>query len=101
MTLVLGVDVSTTATKAVLVDDSGAVRGIGVAEYTYDVPRTGWSEQDPQLWWDGTASAVRAALGAAGAVADDVAAVGLTGQMHGAVLLDAADDVLRPAILWN
>jgi xylulokinase len=98
---VVGLDISTTATKAVLVDASGTVDGIGVAEYGYDVPQPGWTEQDPALWWDGTQAAVRSALAGAGARGDDVAAVGLTGQMHGAVLLDAADRVLRPAILWN
>ncbi len=100
MSLVLGIDASTTATKAVLVDEAGAVRGIGVSEYDLSVPRPLWSEQDPALWWTGTTAAIRAVL-AAGVDAGDIAAVGLTGQMHGAVLLDAADRVLRPAILWN
>jgi xylulokinase len=99
--LVLGVDVSTTATKAVLVDERGTIAGIGVAEYGYDVPHPGWSEQDPKLWWDGAAAAIRSALTAAGVRRDAVAAIGLTGQMHGAVLLGADDEVLRPAILWN
>src|SRR5687767_15100226 len=60
-----------------------------------------WSEQDPQLWWDGAQSAIRAALNDAGIGGPDVAAVGLAGQMHGAVLLDDADRPIRPAILWN
>ena len=101
MALVLGLDVSTTATKAIIVDEAGAVRGIGSAEYTYDVPRPLWSEQDPVLWWDATQGAIRLAMAAAGIGAGEVAAVGLTGQMHGAVLLDAHDEPLRPAILWN
>jgi xylulokinase len=99
--LALGLDVSTTATKAIVVDADGAVRGIGTAEYGYETPRRGWSEQDPALWWTATGTAVRAALAAAGATGDAVRAIGLTGQMHGAVLLDAADRPLRPAILWN
>ncbi len=99
--LVLGIDVSTTATKAVLVDGTGAVRGIGVAEYGFDVPRPLWSEQDPGLWWDGAIAAIRSVFAATGVSGADVAAVGLTGQMHGAVLLDRAGEVLRPAILWN
>lgn len=104
---VIGIDVSTTATKAVLIDEAGAVRGIGVAEYGFEVPRPLWSEQEPRLWWDGAVAAIRAALaaagsaGAAGVAGEDIAAVGLTGQMHGLVLLDAAGEVLRPAILWN
>ena len=99
--LVLGIDVSTTATKAVLIDEHGAVAAIGVAEYGYEVPQPGWSEQDPALWWTGGQAAIRGALSAAGVDGSAVAAVGLTGQMHGAVLLDAADRVVRPAILWN
>ena len=101
MALALGIDVSTTATKAIVVDGAGAVLGIGSAEYDYDVPRPLWSEQDPALWWDATQEATRHATVAAGIDAGEVAAVGLTGQMHGAVLLDAADEPLRPAILWN
>ncbi len=99
--LVLGIDASTTATKAILVDAAGDVRGVGVAEYGYDVPRPLWAEQDPHLWWDGTVQAIRAVLAASGADGRDVEAIGLTGQMHGAVLLDRDDEVLRPAILWN
>jgi xylulokinase len=99
--LVLGIDVSTTATKAILVDPDGRVVAAGAAEYPLSVPRPLWSEQDPALWWSGATTAIRAALATAGVAGAEVAAVGLTGQMHGAVLLDAADEVLRPAILWN
>jgi xylulokinase len=101
MGLVLGIDSSTTATKAVLIDGAGVVRGIGVAEYAFAVPRPLWSEQDPGLWWDGTVAAVRSVLASTGVAGADIEAIGLTGQMHGAVLLDEAGDVLRPAILWN
>jgi len=101
MGLVLGIDVSTTATKAILVDGDGVVRGTGTAEYGYETPRPLWSEQDPALWWAGGAEAIGRALAAAGVGGEAVEAVGLTGQMHGAVLLDAAGEVLRPAILWN
>ena len=101
MGLVLGIDVSTTATKAVLVDQAGAVRGVGTAEYGSSAPHPLWSEQDPEAWWDGAVVAIGSALAAAGASGDDVVAVGLTGQMHGLVLLDEADRVLRAAILWN
>ena len=98
---VIGIDVSTTATKAVLIDEAGAVRGIGVAEYGYSVPAPLWSEQDPRLWWDGAVAAIRDVLAATGTTGEAVEAIGLTGQMHGLVLLDAAGTVLRPAILWN
>ena len=99
--LVLGIDSSTTATKAVLVSTTGTVAAVGVSEYGYDTPHPGWAEQHPQLWWDATQQAVRGALDQAGASGADVSAVGLTGQMHGSVLLDAAGEVVRPALLWN
>ena len=98
---VLGIDVSTTATKAVLIDDSGVVRGVGASEYGFEVPQPLWSEQEPGLWWDGAVAAIRSVLESTGVAGEDVAAIGLTGQMHGAVLLDRAGEALRPAILWN
>jgi xylulokinase len=98
---VLGIDASTTATKAVLVGADGAVAAVGVGEYGFDTPRPGWSEQDPGLWWAAAQQAIRAALDAAGVPGEAVAAVGLTGQMHGSVLLDAGGEVVRPALLWN
>lgn len=99
MPYVIGIDTSTTATKAILVDESGRVAATGVAEYTVQTPRPLWSEQDPAAWWSATIDAVHNAI--SGIDAADVAAVGLTGQMHGLVLLDHNDDVVRPAILWN
>src|SRR4051794_5028066 len=101
MSFVLGIDSSTTATKAVLIDETGAVRGVGTSEYGFDAPRPTWTEQDPELWWDGTIAAIGSVLSSTGVSGADVVAIGLTGQMHGLVLLDAADRVLRPAILWN
>ena len=101
MGVVLGIDVSTTATKAVLVDGAGRVVGIASSEYGFEQPQPRWSEQDPHLWWTGAQHAIRGALANAGLTGDDVVAVGLTGQMHGLVLLDAAGEVIRPAILWN
>jgi xylulokinase len=101
MAFVVGIDASTTATKAVLVDERGAVRGIASAEYGFEQPHPLWSEQDPRLWSDGAVTAIRRVLAETGTRPDQVAAVGLTGQMHGLVLLDAAGEVIRPAILWN
>jgi len=98
---VLGIDVSTTATKAVLVDERGSVLGIATREYPFERPQPLWSEQDPEPWWTGAAAAIREVLATTGTDPSAVAAVGLTGQMHGLVLLDGADRVIRPAILWN
>src|SRR4029079_1441774 len=101
MSCVLGLDVSTTATKAVLLDAEGTVHAASSPGYAFETPQPLWSEQDPQLWWDGTITAIRGALAASGVEGDDVEAVGLAGQMHGLVALDRHDDALLPAILWN
>jgi xylulokinase len=99
--LLLGIDVSTTGAKALLVDEQGRVVAAATTPLTVSTPRPLWSEQDPQEWWTGTCRSVRAVLADPAATGHDVAAVGLTGQMHGLVLLDGAERVLRPAILWN
>ena len=95
----LGIDVGTTAVKALVVDESGSVVGDAESALEVSMPQPGWSEQDPSDWWRGTVDAVRSAC--AQADVRDVAAIGLSGQMHSSVLLDASDSVLRPAILWN
>ncbi len=99
--LALGLDVSTTATKAVIVDEAGRVVGAAAQEYGFDTPRPLWCEQDPALFWTGTKASVEAAVAAAGIDARDISALGLTGQMHGLVLLNGEGEVLRPCILWN
>jgi xylulokinase len=99
--LFLGIDVSTTGAKALLIDEKGAAVASATTPLTLQTPKPLWSEQDPREWWKGTSASIRRALATAGAKGDEVAAVGLTGQMHGLVLLDGARNVLRPAILWN
>jgi xylulokinase len=97
----LGIDSSTTATKALLMDDEGTIVAVGRSSYDFETPRPLWSEQDPGLWWTATCAAIADAMAQAGIAPTDVAGVGLTGQMHGLVMLDDDDTVLRPAILWN
>ncbi|MBN1303247.1 MAG: xylulokinase [Anaerolineales bacterium] len=97
----IGIDSSTTATKALLADARGEVIAVAATEYPFETPKPLWSEQDPALWWDGACKSIRAVLEKAGVPGEDVAAIGLTGQMHGLVLLDETGRVLRPAILWN
>lgn len=93
----IGIDVSTTATKALLIDESGAVLGVASSEYAFETPRPLWSEQHPDLWWTAACRSLkRLPFDPA-----TIAGIGLTGQMHGLVLLDAGGEVLRPAILWN
>ncbi|MBN2471718.1 MAG: xylulokinase [Anaerolineae bacterium] len=100
-TLLLGLDVSTTGAKALLIDPQGKVISSASTPLSLSTPRPLWSEQAPAEWWAGIAASIRAALDQAGASGEQIAAVGLTGQMHGLVMLDEAGEVLRPAILWN
>lgn len=97
----LGIDVSTTATKALLIDPVGAVIAVSATEYSFETPRPLWSEQHPDLWWDGTQKSIREVIEKSGVDAAEIGGVGLTGQMHGLVLLDDSGNVLRPSILWN
>jgi xylulokinase len=97
----LGIDISTTATKALLVDETGAVVAVASSSHTLQTPKPLWSEQDPHEWWRAASISIRSVLEKAGVGGERIGAVGLTGQMHGLVLLDAAGNVLRPAILWN
>jgi xylulokinase len=90
----IGIDVGTTAVKALAVSPSGEVLARAQVGYPLSTPRPGWTEQDPEDWWRATLEALRA-------LAVRPAAIGLSGQMHGLVALDAADQVIRPAILWN
>jgi xylulokinase len=94
VTALVGIDVGTTGVKAVAIDPRGEVIARAEREYPLAAPRPGWSEQDPEDW-------VRASWEAHAALGVEEAALGLSGQMHGLVALDAADRVLRPAILWN
>ncbi len=100
---VLGIDVGTTAVKAMLVSGAGDVVAESEVEHPVSVPRPGWSEQDPEMWWRSTSLAVRKVVQAAsgGNRKVTIAAVGLSGQMHSSVFLDADDEVIRPALLWN
>jgi xylulokinase len=102
MGCLVGIDVGTGSTKAVIVDPArgGSVRGAGAFEYVILTPEPRAAEQDPETWWVAVAVAVRGALAASGLAAGDIAGIGLTGQMQGSVFLDYADRVLRPALLW-
>jgi xylulokinase len=94
----LGLDIGTSAVKAVIVGEDGAVAAQASAPLAISRPQPLWSEQDPEHWWQAAQAAVRALPAA---TRGSVRAIGLSGQMHGATLLDAQDRVLRPAILWN
>src|SRR6266550_9364994 len=101
MDYVLGIDVGTGGTRAVLVDRAGPIVSSATCEHVpFASPKIGWAEQDPQDWYKATGSAVRQAISAGGVNPSDISAVGLAGQMHGAVLLDENNEVLRPALIW-
>ena len=97
----LGIDVSTTATKALLIDPVGQVIAVASMHYSFETPRPLWSEQHPDLWWEGAQQSIRAVLQQSRVDPVQIGGIGLTGQMHGLVLLDQAGQVLRPSILWN
>ena len=96
MASLAGLDVGTSAVKGLLIAEDGCVVARAEAPHRLSTPRPGWAEQDPADWWEG-AQAVLEILGRAG----EIAGIGLTGQMHGLVALDAGGEVLRPAMLWN
>jgi xylulokinase len=97
---VMGIDIGTSGCKTLIIDENGQVSTRATAEYPLSTPQPGWSEQDPEHWWQAVISTVRQALGGFQYV-EDIKAIGLCGQMHGLVPLDKNGEVLRPAILWN
>lgn len=101
MSYMMGIDVGTTGTRAVIVRPDGHVMGAATRDHQpMRMPNPGWAEQDPDDWWQATLLAVRAALDEARVRGPNIAAVGLSGQMHGVVLLDKTRAVLRPSLLW-
>jgi xylulokinase len=101
MMKLIGIDVGTGGTRVLLVDAAGKVVASMVREHVpFRSPQAGWAEQDPEDWWQAAVHAVPALLKETSTAPEEIAAVGLSGQMHGAVLLDRADRVLRPALIW-
>jgi xylulokinase len=98
---VLGIDVGTGGSRALLLSDDGALLASASADHApFASPQTAWAEQDPGDWWRASLQVVRAVLASSGIAADAVGCIGLSGQMHGAVLLGADEGVLRPSIIW-
>ena len=95
--LFLGLDVGTSGVKAILVSPTGAVEAATTAPLSLDTPRPGWAEQNPEEWWAASCAAIRGVLTQRSA---DLAAVGISGQMHSSVFLDRTGVVIRPALLW-
>lgn len=99
--LFVGLDVGTGGVRVLAVDAAGALVAQAMVEHPLLTPRPGWTEQNPDDWWAGAVGALTAVTGQLGARARQIAAVGLTGQMHGSVFLDRTGAVIRPALLWN
>lgn len=97
----LGIDIGTSGTKTLLIDQSGKVLAEANAEYPMHQPKPGWTEQSPEDWWNAVVKTVREVIAKGNLAPGDVKAIGLSGQMHGSVFLDKNDNVIRPALLWN
>lgn len=101
MAVFLGIDIGTSGTKTLAMREDGHILASATSEYRLMSPRPGWSEQDPADWWDAVIATVKKVLKDGKLKPDDVAGIGLTGQMHGSVFVDKQDNVIRHAILWN
>ena len=97
--LYIGIDLGTSAVKLLLMDGEGKIQRIVSKEYPIEFPHPGWSQQNPQDWYTQTMEGIRELV--AQADRDQVAGISFGGQMHGLVILDENDQVIRPAILWN
>ena len=100
MAYLLGIDVGTSGTKTLLIDESGKVIASATDTYPLSTPKPLWAEQEPEDWWKATVSTIRTVLRESGVDPGEIKGIGLSGQMHGAVFLDERNQVLRPSILW-
>ncbi|TME01402.1 MAG: xylulokinase, partial [Chloroflexi bacterium] len=96
--MLIGLDIGTSGARALAIDLDGNVLATAVEEYPLETPRPGWTEQDPERWWAASQAVLRRV---ASQLESPPMALGLTGQMHGAVFLDNSGKVIRPALLWN
>ncbi|WNR47109.1 xylulokinase [Paenibacillus roseipurpureus] len=96
----MGLDLGTSAIKCILVDEKGTVIGSHSVEYPLSQPQPGWAEQQPEDWWNATVAGIRGLLTSTGVTGAEVGGIGFSGQMHGSVFLDEAQQVIRPALLW-
>ena len=97
--LYIGIDLGTSATKFLLLDETGKILNSVSEEYPVIYPQPGWSEQNPDEWWNAVKRGLPKLL--SGFNAQDVSGIGVAGQMHGLVVLDENDEVIRNVILWN
>lgn len=100
MNYLIGVDIGTSGTKTVLFRENGEPVTSATEEYPLYQPKNGWAEQDPQDWWNATTNTIKAVLGKSGIDSREIKGIGLSGQMHGLVMLDVNGTVLRRSIIW-
>jgi len=100
MRYILGIDIGTSGTKSVLLDENGGVAAVGQQAYDFDTPQPGWAEQDPEVWWEAVKTTIRQIFSASRVEPSAIRGIGFSGQMHGPVFLDEAGRSLRPAIIW-
>lgn len=101
MSVYLGVDIGTSGTKTLAIRENGEILGSATVEYPLSSPKPGWSEQDPHDWWKATVKSIQMILKTKAFKPEEVAGIGLSGQMHGSVFLNDSHEVIRPALLWN
>ena len=101
MSCFLGIDVGTSGTKTLVMNEAAKVLATATAEHGILTPRPGWSEQNPDDWWVATCKSVKQAVKKAGVDARDIQAIGFSGQMHGLVITDGDGKPLRPSLIWN
>jgi len=101
MSVYLGIDIGTSGTKTLAIREDGTILASAVAEYPLSTPHPGWSEQEPEHWWEATVATVREVIREGKIKPAEVKGIGLSGQMHGSVFLDRDHQVIRPALLWN
>ena len=100
MGYLIGIDIGTSGTKTVLFDEQGNVITDALVEYPMYQPHNGWAEQLPSDWWNAVAETLKIVVSKSGVPAGDILGIGLSGQMHGLVMLDEKDQVIRPSIIW-
>ena len=100
MEYLLGVDLGTSGTKTVLFDIEGRAVAGSTSEYDFEQPQNGWAEQEPQLWWDAVQQTIKTVMETSRVDPECIRGVGVSGQMHGLVMLDERGEVLRKAIIW-
>ena len=101
MAYYIGVDIGTSGTKSLIMDEHGAIVAESTAEYPLQMPKPLWTQQDPEVWWQAVKKTIKGVMKTSKAKKSDVKAIGLSGQMHGSVFLNKKGNVIRPALLWN